>query len=102
MEATMEDLKGRGVLVTGASRGLGKALARALAKRGAKVVLVARGEDELGKTVNEIRSEGGEAHGLAFDVGDKEAIHRIAGAASALVGNVDVLVHAASTLGPVP
>ena len=98
----MEDLKGRGVLVTGASRGLGKALARALAKRGAKVVLVARGEEELTKTVNAIRSEGGEAHGLAFDIGDKEAIHRIAGAASALVGNVDVLVHAASTLGPLP
>jgi NAD(P)-dependent dehydrogenase (short-subunit alcohol dehydrogenase family) len=81
MEATMNDVKGRGVLVTGASRGLGKALA---------------------KTVNEIRNEGGEAHGLAFDVGDKDATHRIAGAASALVGNVDVLVHAASTLGPVP
>lgn len=98
----MEDVKGRGVVVTGASRGLGKALARALAKRGAKVVLVARGEEELTKTVNEIRREGGEAHGLAFDVADKEAIHRIAGAASALVGNVDVLVHAASTLGPLP
>lgn len=95
-------MNGSGVVVTGASRGLGKALARALAKRGAKVVLVARGEDELTKTVDEIRAEGGEAHGLAFDVGEKEAIHRIAGAASALVGNVDVLVHAASTLGPLP
>jgi NAD(P)-dependent dehydrogenase (short-subunit alcohol dehydrogenase family) len=98
----MEDVKGRGFLVTGASAGLGKALARDLAKRGAKVVLVARGEAELTKTVNEIRSEGGEAHGLAFDIGEKDAIYRIAGAASALVGNVDVLVHAASTLGPLP
>jgi NAD(P)-dependent dehydrogenase (short-subunit alcohol dehydrogenase family) len=98
----MDDVKGRGVVITGASRGLGKALAAALAKRGAKVVLVARGEDELATAVDAIRSEGGEAHGLAFDVGDKEAIHRIAGAASALVGNIDVLVHAASTLGPLP
>ena len=65
----MEDLKGRGALITGGSAGLGKALARELAKRGAKVVLVARGEEALAKTVNEIRSEGGEAHGLAFDVG---------------------------------
>lgn len=98
----MKDVGGRGVLITGASRGLGKELARVLARRGAKVVLVARGEEELGKTVSEIRHEGGEAHGIAFDVGDKEAIHRIAGAANALVGPIDVLVHAASTLGPVP
>jgi NAD(P)-dependent dehydrogenase (short-subunit alcohol dehydrogenase family) len=98
----MEDVTGKSVLITGASRGLGKALAQALASRGAKVVLVARGEEELEKTVAEIRKSGGEAHGLAFDVGDKEAIHRIAGAASALVGSIDVLVHAASTLGPLP
>ena len=98
----MEDVKGKSVIVTGASRGLGKALARALALRGAMVVLVARGEDELARAVGEIRAAGGEAHGLAFDVGDKEAIHRIAGAASALVGNIEVLVHAASTLGPLP
>lgn len=98
----MDDVKGRGVLITGGSQGLGRALARALARRGAKVVLVARGEQQLTKTVNEVRSEGGEAHGLAFDVGDKEAVHRIAGAANALVGGIDVLVHAASTLGPLP
>lgn len=98
----MNDVRGKGVLITGGSRGLGKALARDLAQRGAKVVLVARSEDALSKTVREILVDGGEAHGLAFDVGDKEAIHRIAGAASALVGNIDVLVHAASTLGPVP
>jgi len=42
---------------------------------------------------------GGEAHGLAFDVGDKESVHRIAGAATALVGELDIVVHAASTLG---
>ena len=45
---------------------------------------------------------GGEAHGLAFDVGDKESVHRIGGAAGALVGNIDIVVHAASTLGPLP
>jgi NAD(P)-dependent dehydrogenase (short-subunit alcohol dehydrogenase family) len=98
----MDDVTGKNVLITGASRGLGKALANALAARGAKVVLVARGEEELAKTVAEIRRSGGEAHGLAFDVGDKESIHRITGAASALVGGIDVLVHAASTLGPLP
>ncbi len=97
-----QELEGTGVLVTGGSRGLGKELARALALRGAKVVIVARGEEELDGAVREIRAQGGEAHALAFDVGDKEAIHRIAGAANALVGHVDVVVHAASTLGPLP
>lgn len=98
----MDEVRSKGVLITGASRGLGRALAQELARRGAKVVLVARGEEELEGTVNDIRRFGGEAHGLAFDVGDKQAIHRIAGAASALVGSIDVLVHAASTLGPLP
>jgi NAD(P)-dependent dehydrogenase (short-subunit alcohol dehydrogenase family) len=89
-------------VVTGASRGLGREVARRLARAGARVVLVARGEVDLGAAVEQIRVEGGEAHGLAYDVGDKDAVHRLAGAAHALVGPVDVLVHAASTLGPLP
>jgi NAD(P)-dependent dehydrogenase (short-subunit alcohol dehydrogenase family) len=96
------DLRGKAALVTGGSRGLGAALGEALAKRGARVVLVARNAEPLARVVEKIRAEGGEAHGLAFDVGDKESAHRITGAAAALVGPIDVLVHNASTLGPVP
>ena len=96
------DLRGAGVVVTGGSRGLGAALAEALATRGARVVLVARGRDALLRTVEKIRAAGGEAHALAEDVGEKEAVHRIVAAAAALVGPVDLLVHNASTLGPVP
>jgi len=88
--------------VTGGSRGLGAALGRALAREGARVVLVARGRDELGRAAESIRDEGGEAHALAADVGDKEEAHRIAGAAAALAGPIDILVHNASTLGPTP
>jgi NAD(P)-dependent dehydrogenase (short-subunit alcohol dehydrogenase family) len=97
------DIQNEAALVTGASKGLGKEVAKALAARGAKVVLVARGQEELDAVVREIRNAGGEAHGLAFDVGDKEAVHRIAGAAAALVGGPpSIVIHNASTLGPLP
>lgn len=96
------DLRGKGALVTGGGRGLGAALGRRLAAAGARVVLVARDARAVETAAQEIRREGGEAHGLAGDVGVKEDIHRIAGAAAALVGPVDVLVQNASILGPVP
>lgn len=96
------DVRGKGVLITGASRGLGAALARELGRRGARLMLVARGGEDLERITAEIRAEGGDAHAFAADVGDKRAIHAIAGAAGALIDAVDVLVHDASTLGPVP
>jgi len=95
-------IHGAGALITGGSRGLGAALGRELARRGARVVLVARGGDELDAVVNEIRAAGGEAHALVADVGDKSSVYPIAGAAAALVGPLDLLVHNASSLGPTP
>ncbi len=95
-------LEGKSVLVTGGSRGLGAALLRAFARRGARVVGVARNAEEMEAVARALRAEGHEAHALAFDVGDKEAIYPLVGAASALVGPLDVLVHNASTLGPTP
>jgi NAD(P)-dependent dehydrogenase (short-subunit alcohol dehydrogenase family) len=96
------DLNRKGVVVTGASRGLGAALAAKLAARGARVVLVARGKDALEQTASRIRAAGGEAHVIVGDVADPDAAFRIAGMANALAGPIDVLVHNASTLGPVP
>lgn len=93
---------GMSALVTGASRGLGRALALALASRGVRLVLVARGRAELDAVVAEVRGLGGEAHGIVADIGDKQAIHAIAGEAAALVGPIDLLIHNASTLGPTP
>lgn len=95
-------LEGKAALITGASRGLGAALARRLADRGARLVLVARGQEALEQVAAEIRKEGAEAHALTADLGDKGAIHPLAGAAAALVGRIDLLVHNASDLGPVP
>lgn len=96
------EIRGIGAIVTGASRGLGAAVAQELARGGARVALVARGREALEEVAGRIRAAGGEAHVLPYDVGEKEAIHRIAGAAAALVGPVDLLVNAAGTLGPVP
>jgi NAD(P)-dependent dehydrogenase (short-subunit alcohol dehydrogenase family) len=96
------ELRGRGALVTGASKGLGAALAFELARRGARVALVARGARELEDTAARIRAAGFEAHALPADVGDKHAVHGIAGAAAALVGPIDLLMHNASDLGPTP
>ncbi len=96
------DIHGKGVLITGASRGLGAALARVLARQGARLALVARGEQALDEVAAAIRAAGGEAHAIAADVGAKDEVYPIAGAAASLVGDVEVLVHNASDLGPVP
>lgn len=96
------DLQSIGVLITGASRGLGAALGRALARRGARVALVARHRAPLDDLAATIRAEGFEAHALGYDVADKDAIHRIAGEAAARVGAIELLINNASTLGPLP
>jgi NAD(P)-dependent dehydrogenase (short-subunit alcohol dehydrogenase family) len=111
----MEGIMSVNAIVTGASRGLGRALAVELARSGANVVLVARESEDLHQAAAEARQAAGaaergagdrngaaEVHALAADLGDKEAIHRIAGAAAALIGPIDLLVHNASTLGPTP
>jgi NAD(P)-dependent dehydrogenase (short-subunit alcohol dehydrogenase family) len=99
---TVMEIRNIAALVTGGSRGLGAALARQLADQGARVALVARGIDELTRTVESIRAAGGDAHAISADVGDKRAAHGIAAAAAAVVGPISLLVHNASTLGHVP
>lgn len=93
-------------LITGSSRGLGLALATTLARRGAQVVMLARDNTALEAAVAAVRragsDAGGTAYGIAADIGDKGAIYRIAGEASALLGPIDLLIHNASTLGALP
>ncbi len=95
-------IQGQGALVTGASRGLGRALAEQLAARGARVALVARELGPLRDAAAAIRGKGGDAHAIAGDISDKTAIHRIAGQAQGLVGEIAIAIHNASTLGPTP
>ncbi|MFO0556118.1 MAG: SDR family oxidoreductase [Polyangiaceae bacterium] len=91
-------------LVTGASAGLGKALSVELARRGARVVMVARDEARLARAAAEVAAVGGpEPVPLALDVADKQAIHPLGAIAAELGGrDVDLLFHNASSLGPVP
>lgn len=96
------EIRNKSVVVTGASRGLGAALAGALGAAGARLVLVARERGPLEEVAARIRARGGEAHAFPADVSQPQSAHAIAGAAAALVGPVDILVHNASTLGPVP
>ncbi|HSK00363.1 MAG TPA: SDR family oxidoreductase [Kofleriaceae bacterium] len=96
------NIQGTGALITGASRGLGRALAEALAARGTRLALVARDAGPLHDVVATIRARGGTAHAIAADIGDKEATHRIAGQAQGTVGELGLVIHNASTLGPTP
>jgi NAD(P)-dependent dehydrogenase (short-subunit alcohol dehydrogenase family) len=93
-------LSGKVALVTGGSRGIGKAIALAYARQGAAVFVCARGEADLNRAVDEIRSAGGEAHGRVGDKGDAAHAKAIVQGALAQFGKLDVLVNNASLLGP--
>ncbi len=95
-------IQGQGALITGASRGLGRALAEQLAAKGARVALVAREAGPLHDVVEGIRARGGIAHAVVGDIGNKDAIHKIAGQAQGLIGEIGLAIHNASTLGPTP
>jgi len=89
------DLTGRVALVTGASSGIGRAIAAALANAGAKIVLVARRAKELAAVSREIETSGGAANFVVCDLADRSAMDRCANAASAAFGAPDILVNAA-------
>ncbi len=86
-------LAGRTVMVTGASSGIGEATARAVAAKGARVLLVARRADELARVAREIEAAGGAAHAYACDLTDVAAVDAMVGAVLAEHGGVDMLVN---------
>ncbi|MBI2219812.1 MAG: 3-oxoacyl-ACP reductase FabG [Acidobacteria bacterium] len=88
----MINLSGRIAIVTGASRGIGRATARMLAGQGATVVAASRGENARA-TVDEIAGAGGHAELASVDVTDRESIDRMVAGALERFGRVDVLVN---------
>lgn len=89
-------------IITGASRGLGLALAGEVARRREALVICARGEQGLARSAVELRSAGAVVHAAAGDVADRDFARRLIEDALDRFGRVDVLVNNASLLGPAP
>lgn len=89
-------LRDRAALITGGSSGIGYAMAEAIALAGARVVLLARREEQLKTAVEQIRQQGGQAHWVAADVADRVRLAEAADEAERLAGSIDILVNCAA------
>jgi NAD(P)-dependent dehydrogenase (short-subunit alcohol dehydrogenase family) len=98
------NLQGKVALITGASKGIGESMARLMAAAGAKVIVSSRKQEALDTLAQDIKSQGGEATGIAAHVGDMDQVHRLVEKTIATYGGVDILVNNAAAnpvFGPV-
>src|SRR3954466_2812398 len=94
-------LKGKAALVTGGSKGLGKAMARGFAEAGADIVISSRHENELRAALDEIlKGTDRKGHSVVADMTKRDDVKRLAQAALDKAGKVDVLVNNAGTNKP--
>jgi NAD(P)-dependent dehydrogenase (short-subunit alcohol dehydrogenase family) len=93
-------LEGKVAMITGASQGLGRALALAFAREGARVVINSRSEETIRPVAEEAESLGAEVLALAADVSRSADGERLVSAAAERYGRIDVLVNNAGVLGP--
>lgn len=97
-------LQGKVALITGASKGIGEAIAHAFSSAGAKVVINSRKQEELDQVALAIRTSGGECTGIAANAGDIVACKQLIDKTVSLYGGIDILVNNAATnpvYGPV-
>lgn len=92
-------LKGKGAVVTGGSKGIGRAIATALAEEGANVAICARGEEALAATSEELQARGVKVHASSCDVSDAESLGAFLESSRDALGGIDVLVNNASGFG---
>lgn len=95
---TSQQLAGQTAIVTGGGRGFGREIARALAKEGVKVAVVARSADQLAETVSLIQDEGSHAIAVTADVTDSSAVFAMVEQVERELGVVDILVNNAGRL----
>jgi len=93
----MKNLKNKRAIITGGSRGLGKAIAMAFAKEGIDIAITGRNEESLKKTVHELENLGVKAIYAVFDVGNYEDVKKGISQIMAQLGSVDILVNNAGT-----
>src|SRR5262249_7237641 len=98
---TAATLKGQIVVVTGAGRGIGRAIATELAARGAHVAMIARSEAELASVADAIRAAGGIAAHWVGDVTEARAMRRIVDEVERSLGPIDALVNNAGAIAPI-
>src|SRR5215510_6719435 len=94
----MTGIKGKTVLITGASSGIGAGVARELGAAGAKLMIGARRTDRLEELATEIRGAGGTVEFRALDVTDRADVEAFAGAAVEAFGGIDVLINNAGIM----
>lgn len=92
------ELRSKGAIVTGGSRGIGRAIALGLAAEGANVAVCARGAEALASVERELKERGVTAVALQCDVADPAALDHFLDEAHRLLGRVDIVVHNASAL----
>lgn len=102
MSATWHDLSGKVALVVGASRGLGRESALALARGGADVACAARSAEDLARVQAEVEAFGRRAVATVLDVQDEAAVTRLVDESAARLGRLDVLVFAAGVQHAAP
>jgi NAD(P)-dependent dehydrogenase (short-subunit alcohol dehydrogenase family) len=93
-------LLGKVALITGGSRGIGRAIASAYAQAGSRVFICGRDPAAVDQAVADIRAAGGEIDGQPGDIGNAAEAERLVGAALERFGTIDILVNNASVLGP--
>lgn len=92
----MPSLQNRTALITGASKGIGRAIAIALAAEGARVVVSSRSREAVDKVAQEIKAAGGEATGIACHVGHEEQLDHLCQQTLAAYGSIDILINNAA------
>ncbi|MGH9380235.1 MAG: SDR family NAD(P)-dependent oxidoreductase [Thermoanaerobaculia bacterium] len=95
-------LEGKGAVVTGGGRGIGAAVAGALARSGARVVVAARSPEETAAVAGELTAAGHAAWAVRCDVRDAEAVESLRSVAEEYLGQIDVLVNNAGTASSAP